>query len=1327
MINIMTRISFKILFVLCILVMPIKAQDVLHYYFRTLDIRNGLSQNTVNTILQDRKGFMWFGTKDGLNRFDGLSFRVFKREDTKLGNNIITALFEDKDGNIWVGTDAGVYIFNQVSEQFTAFDKISNTGCSIKRAVTLIAPDEKGNIWISSDYDGLFCYDTKSAKLFSYLHRTGTANVTRFWFENNISWVALYADNLYYTNKTFNSTLHPFVDSDGREVFKGDIINTQVKGPHNCIYVGSSGGLTEVNLTTRKTRRILNAYVRTLQFKSDGELWAGTESGLYVYDLIKDRITHLSAPYQDNAYSLSDNAIYSLCRDKEDGMWIGSYFGGINYYPKQWTYFEKFYPRDDIENLGRRVREFCESNDGTVWIGTEDKGLFHFDPFSGKIEPFEHPSIYKNIHGLCLDGDNLWVGTFSGGLNRINLKTKQVKHYEKGEAANTINANDAFSICKTTTGDLFIGTTSGLLRYNRSTDDFTRIPRLNSIFVYKILEDFNGNIWLATYSNGVFRYDVKTKQWKNFTLQKDDPESLPYNKVISIFEDSHKRLWFMTQGAGFCRFDPKNQKFIRYDMSKGFPSNIIYKMVEDNRGKLWLTTSNGLVSFTPETGEKHIYTTANGLLSNQFNYQSGYRDKKGHLYFGSINGFIVFNPENFAENTFVPPVVITDFYLFNKRLPIGSKQSPLQKSITYSDEIELASDQNSFSFHVAALSYQAPEMNKLVYKLEGFDKEWYSVDKSALISYSNLPYGTYKFHLKGSNSDGKWNTSERILKIHIRPPFYLSPFAYAVYVLIIIFSIVSLISYFRRKAIRRHKQAMETFEHEKERELYTAKIDFFTNVAHEIRTPLTLIKSPLENVLSSGYVNKDIKDDLEIMDLNTNRLLDLVNQLLDFRKTETEGFQLNFVECNVSEILRKTYVRFTPLMKQRGLDITLNCPDDIKASVDKEGFTKIISNLLTNAVKYAETYVKVDFTQDDHSLKFSICNDGQIIPLDMREEVFKPFVQYKRGAERSVSGTGIGLALARSLAELHEGTLSMDSSMEYNGFILTLPTTHEHTIDILENDNKFVRLESNNNFEKATMEGHYESIGQSRYTLLIVEDNPEMRSFVAKQLALDYTLFTASNGIEALQVLKEQTINLVISDIVMPEMDGLQLCDYLKSELDYSHIPIILLTAKTTLQSKIEGLRSGADAYIEKPFSVEYLKVCVSNLLNNREKLRMSFVHSPFVQTNTIAMTKADESFLRNLKEIIVENMQNPDFSLDDMADLLNMSRSSLNRKIKGILDMTPNDYIRLERLKKSAQLLKEGECKINEICYMVGFNTPSYFTKCFLKQFGVLPKDFRG
>ena len=774
----------------------------------------------------------------------------------------------------------------------------------------------------------------------------------------------------------------------------------------------------------------------------------------------------------------------------------------------------------------------------------------------------------------------------------------------------------------------------------------------------------------------------------------------------------------MTLGEGFCRYNQETDSFVRYDMSKGFPSNTIYKMVEDKQGNLWITTNYGLVCFNPDTDSKHVYTTANGLLSNQFNFQSGYRDKKGRIYLGSINRFIVFDPETFVENTFLPPVVITDFYLFNKRLSVGSPASPLEKSITYSNQIELDANQNSFSLQVAALSYQAPEMNRLEYKLEGYDREWYAVGRNSMINYSNLPYGSYTLRIKGSNSDGKWNEKERVLDIRIRPPFYLSTWAYVIYVVLALCSLAAIIHFFRRRTQLKHQQTMEKFEREKERELYTAKIDFFTNVAHEIRTPLTLIKSPLENVLTSKSVSDDIRDDLEIMDMNTNRLLDLVNQLLDFRKTETQGFKLDFVEYDVSDILQNTYKRFKPLARQKGLELTIDYPENLYALVDKEGLTKIFSNMLTNAIKYSETYIHIKLYVKEEKIMFSVCNDGHVVPVEMREEIFKPFIQYKGGVLSAVSGTGIGLALARSLAELHEGTLYMDDSTENNCFLLSLPLKHAQTAKIEQQEQVIS--------EESTAKRIAETVSkQCRYTLLVVEDSLEMQSFVVKQLSSEYQVLTAMNGVEALKILEEQTVHLIISDIMMPEMDGLELCEHLKSELDYSHIPIILLTAKTTLQAKIEGMKLGADVYIEKPFSVEYLRVCVSNLLSNREKLRVSFAHSPFVQTNTMAMTKADESFLKTLKEIVVENMQNPDFCLDDMASLLNMSRSSLNRKIKGILDMTPNDYIRLERLKKAAELLNEGECKINEVCYMTGFNTPSYFTKCFQKQFGILPKDF--
>lgn len=750
-------------------------------------------------------------------------------------------------------------------------------------------------------------------------------------------------------------------------------------------------------------------------------------------------------------------------------------------------------------------------------------------------------------------------------------------------------------------------------------------------------------------------------------------------------------------------------------------------MVEDESGAFWLTTNSGLARFNLATGAIKVYTTANGLPSDQFNYRSSFKDKDGMIYFGSIDGFVAFNPETFSENKYVPSAVITDFLLFNKEMRAGVKDSPLMKNITFSDKIVLRADQNSFSFRLAALGYQAPKMNQLMYKLDGFDEEWLTVGESPLVTYSNLHYGNYVFRVKASNSDGIWNKDETVLHIRILPPFYLSVWAYIIYVLLFVGFFVYLYLYLRSRNNRKQQRQMEKFEQEKEREIYNAKFDFFTNVAHEIRTPLTLIKGPLENIILNKNVDIETREDLNIMEQNTERLLNLTNQLLDFRKTERQGFSLNFTRCNISEVVKETYLRFTSLAKQKNLEFALKVPENVLyAHINREAFIKILSNLLSNAMKYAKTYVQIslEINESVENVEFFVrtVNDGLVVPDAMKEEIFKPFVRFDgEDNGRVTAGTGIGLALSRSLAELHKGSLRMVEGEEANVFCLTLPIMQDNAItmelEVVGNTELFAE-------PQAKREGQKEN-GENRYTILVAEDNPEMLSFVSRQLSHEYTVLTAANGEEALRVLDENFVNLIVSDVVMPLMDGFELCKTVKSKLDYSHIPIILLTAKTNIQSKVEGLELGADAYIEKPFSPEYLQAAISSLIRNREKLRHAFAKSPFVAANTMALTKADEEFIKKLNEIILSNLHNPDFSMEDMAEILNMSRSNFYRKIKGVLDLTPNEYLRIERLKRAAQLLKEGENRVNEICYMVGFNSPSYFSKCFLKQFGVLPKDF--
>lgn len=1305
-----------------------------HYYFKNLSIRNGLSQNTVNAILQDRKGFMWLGTKDGLNRYDGLSFRKFKHDAANprsIGNSFITSLYEDFNGNIWVGTDAGVYIYYPEKEAFEEFDCQSLEKTRIERSVSMIAGDKQGRVWIAVEAQGMFCYDTRQKLLRNYPLSEISSNIKCFTFDSGGTlWLGFYGDGLYYSKDNL-ATVHPYGSpEDGKREFEGGVITKIVQGNYNCLYIGSvKEGVSELNLTSGQVRNLLaidesgeSIFCRDLLPYSDNELWIGTEFGIYIYNLRTAQFIHLRAFLYDS-YSLSDNAIYALYKDREEGLWIGSYFGGVDYYPRQYTYFAKYYPKNIANSLhGKRVREFCRADDGTLWIGTEDGGLNHFNPKTKEFHFFEPSAGFTNIHGLCMDGSHLWVGTFSKGLRVIDTRTGVVlRTYTEGHTPHSLNDNSIFSICRTSAGEIYLGTLFGLLRYNRTQDSFDCIPELNGKFVYDIKEDSYGNLWLATYANGAYCYDVSARRWKNYVFDAEDERSLPYDKVLSVFEDSYRQIWLTTQGGGFCLFHPDTETFTRYGLKDGLPNDVVYQIVEDDDRFLWLTTNNGLVRFDPKTMEMKVFSTANGLPTNQFNYRSGFKDEAGNIYLGSINGFVAFDPRTFAENRQVPAVAITDFLLFNKEVSVGETDSPLKSSITFSDKVVLTADQNSFSFRIAALSYQAPRMNKLMYKLEGFDEGWLTIGESPLVTYSNLGYGDYVFKVKASNSDGVWNEQETSLHLSILPPFYLSGWAYCFYVLFFMGCLVCAIFYFKRRNYRKQHRQMEMLEQEKEREVYHAKIDFFTNVAHEIRTPLTLIKGPLENIILKKEVDSETKEDLYIMKQNTERLLNLTNQLLDFRKTETRGFRLNFTECDVVAVLRETYFRFTSLAKQKGLDFILELPQEcFMADVNQEALTKIISNLLNNGVKYASTYLRISLETDEKVFHIRTFNDGEMIPDTMKEEIFKPFVRLDKEDEVT-TGTGIGLALSRSLAELHQGSLMMEKGEEVNCFCLTLPVNQDSTITLSAEN--VSQVEENS----CGWEQEETDTKEKKPMILVVEDNPDMLAFIRKQLTTEYSVLTAMNGIEALAVLDNHYVNLVVSDVMMPQMDGFELCKTIKSDLSYSHIPVVLLTAKTNIQSKIEGLELGADAYIEKPFSVEYLLANISSLIHNREKLRQTFAKSPFVAANTMALTKADEEFIWKLNDIIQANLHNPEFSMEDMADALKMSRSSFYRKIKGVLDLSPNEYLRLERLKQAAQLLKEGKSRVNEICYTVGFNSPSYFSKCFLKQFGVLPKDFIG
>lgn len=1308
-------------------------------YFIRLGVEDGLAQNTVYCILQDNRGFMWFGTKDGLSRYDGYRFKNYrndKRDPNSIGNNCIRSLFQDFEGKIWIGTDVGAYIYHPDKDSFEYFDVETKDGIRIEKEVNDIKQDQNGVYWFAVDWQGVFSYNPARGELI--FHKLNT--IVNAWCiyvdKGNRVWIGTHGGGLNYfstENQKFEKVNYSFgKKTDNNE---DDIYRILQDDYNDLLITTANSGVERFNLVSNQMQSFLplnnstSLFIRDVIRKSDNEIWFATGGGICVYDLLKKNVTFLQHSHFD-PYSLSDNAIYSIYKDREGGVWAGTYFGGVNYYPYQYTPFNKYYP---IENknqsstlIGRRIREFQLANDGNVWIGTEDGGLSLYNPQTDTFEHFmpngKPGSIsYNNIHGLLIDEDRLWIGTYNHGLDIMDLNTKKVvKHYIKTEEKNSICDNSIFSIYKDHSGRIWIGTLYGLCYYNPKSDDFTRVSSLGNIFVNDILQTKDGMIWVGTLGSGLYRFNPNSNKWTVFKNEPKNPTSLAHNKVISLFEDSKMTLWITTEGGGLCQYNPNEGNFTSFTTNEGLPNDVVYKIIEDNHSTLWFTTNQGIVSMNMNDYSIKQYTKSDGLLSNQFNYKSGIKDSRGYIYFGGLDGFVTFDPTSFVYNKLAPSVYIVQFELLNSIVKPGEKDSPLKVAIESTEKIELKHNQSTFSFSFAALSYVASEKNQYAYMLEGFDHDWIYLDRAQKAGYSNIPPGKYIFKVKASNNNGIWSDKMASVEIYIRPPFYKTIWAYIFYVIIAISILVLMSITYRNRIRKKNKHRQEIFENEKSREIYDAKIAFFTNITHEIRTPLSLIKGPLEYIIYEKVSTPERNEYLKVIERNTNRLLDLSNQLLDFRKTEQKGFRLNFTSIDISQLIEDIYMRFNTTAIRQNLKFEINLPsENLYADVDKEALTKILSNLFNNAIKYAKSEICLTLIKNNDSFQISIKNDGDKVKEHLQHKIFEPFYQIEDNDIKHVqAGTGLGLPLARSLAELHDGDLRyVDSDDQYNCFLLTLPITQLIS----------VKLEYHNNIEKPIQENsvsNNELNTLSRHSLLIVEDDEDLRMFLCKQLKRYYNIFKATNGVEALEVLEDKQVDVVITDIAMPVMDGLQLCKEVKSNIDHSHIPIILLTARTNLQSKIEGLDAGADAYVEKPFSMEHMLAQLSNLLSNRNKLKEAFIHSPLVKIRSIAPTKADEDFLKDVTEVVHKHISDTQFNVDTLANALNMSRSSLHRKIKGISELTPNEFILLVKLKKAAEYIQEGY-RINEVCFIVGFNSPSYFSKAFKKQFGVSPTEW--
>ncbi|MDR1380071.1 MAG: response regulator [Tannerella sp.] len=1296
------------------------------YFFSRVSSQSGLSQVNVKSMIQDSYGFMWFGTRNLLNRYDGTSMKVFDCHDPVAGrgNNNISALYEDRNRQLWVGTDKGIYIFNPVDETFTFFSDSTANGIRITDWVSAIQADSDGNIWIIIPNEGVFRYHEFSGQLFHY--ETGDmrmpnqgGNPQCMCVEKNGSvWVGTNGSGVYLFDRSADSFICYLGDHNGHSLKDENIFTMCDYGDELALGI-HEGKVRKLN-KRRNTLSDVNApgvHYKIIRYvtRFDDELWVGTEAGLFIINEKNGRVTQLQEDPMF-PYSLSDNVVECIYKDRENGKWIGTRFGGADYLASKGFDFECYTPSGISKNaiVSRRLREMKEDRNGNIWIASEEKGLEIFDTKNRTFRRIEENGIdrYRNskVLGLYLDERQAWLGFFKNGLDVIQLSGFKIKHFS-GKDLNLDEAS-VYAICEDRHGKLWIGNGWGVFVGSKEGMDLKRMDEFGLSYVYDIMEDSRGLIWVATLGNGVFRYNQATGQVSHYTGIDADSLSLSSNSVSDITETLSGNIWFATDRGGICRYNREQDNFTTFSIEDGLPDNVAYKIIEDKRHNLWFGTNNGLVKFNPDTRSVSVFSDKDGLPVHQFNYKSALVGSDGRFYFGGLNGLLSFDPYSFEENTFIPPVYITRLTVNNHVANIGGKNSPLENSITHTKKIRLNHDQSNIGFDFVALSFAAPKANRYAYMLEGVDDEWIYTDTNTPVSYAKLPPGKYVFRVTGSNNNGLWNREGASTEIEIMSPWWKSNPAQCLYVIIGICLFYYAFNRYKKHTERKHVEKQRLFESEKEKELYSSKVEFFTNIAHEIRTPVTLINGPLEALLEMELTDPELNKSLELMSKNTKDLLTLVNQLLDFRKIDGNKFLLNKAGYSLSGFLEEIHSRFEQTAHGQNKVMTLSMPPgNIFFTFDREALKKVLNNLFSNAVRYSDDYIETELVSDERYLYIKIRNNGGLIPYDLREKIFDPFYQGDRH-RNSPSSSGIGLSLARSLTELHDGRLYYSHNRSLNEFTLQFPLANGVLNDVPGDGRAIVEHPSAD--EK-----------QNEEVILLVEDNIEMLNFIAGMLKKRFGVEVAVNGAEAMELLKEKNVDLVLSDIMMPGMDGFELCRNIKEDLNYSHIPVVLVTAKSDMQSKIHGLETGADAYVEKPFSMNHLITQLTTILNNRRREKEAFMRKPFLSVRNMGMNKADEEFVRKIIGIIEENITDSAFSVERLAENVFMSRSNLHRKIKALTELTSIDFIRLIRLKRAAELIQSGKYRIGEVCYLVGINSPSYFIKLFQKQFGMTPRDF--
>lgn len=1371
-----------------------------------LTVEEGLSHNWVRSIIKDSKGFMWFGTFNGLNRYDGKNFKIYRVSGGhNLSDNFIESLAEDSYGNIWVGTfSGGLNLFDRDTEQFIDFlHDPAQPGSISGDKIYAIYPDKDKNLWVGTN-GGLDLYDYKTKTFKHYTHHAhnptsiGPGCVsTIFQDHEGKLWVG--TDRGLNIMNISEGTFKRFDEGPNEQRLTQRYVKSIYEDKYGNIWIGTWG--EGLNLFSKETGTfehftsqqsgLNNDAIIWLTGDNEGHIYIGTEGGgLNILDTQTRTFTYLQSNIEDDN-GLKSNSIHTLYYDNDSGiLWIGSYNGGISYFSK----WDKPFVHHRAQKDGlsdNHITCVAEDKQGNLWIGTDGGGVNFINHKNGKFTYYKHDKKNANsplsnavLSILCDSKNNIWIGTFNGGLDVLDRNTNKIKHftYKPGDAA-SLAGEHVSALYEDKRGNIWVGTmTGGLHVYNGERNSFTNYQHdptnANSIidnFIIGIYEDSKGGLLIQT-GKGLDVFDYRTKNFERFGTR----FAINFDVPSAVLEDTQGNLWVGSQEVGLFKISRPENKLTLYTEKDGLPSNSISGLLEDNAGNLWISTFKGLCKFEDATNNVvaqprfQVYSVEDGLQGTEFKPGAFCKRKNGYMVFGGQNGFNEFDPTAIKANPFVPPVKITGFKVFNKDVHYG-KSSILELPISQLKDLTLTHNESVFTLEFSALNFMHTKKNQYAYKLENFDKEWNYVGNQTSATYTNLDAGDYIFRVKASNNDGIWNETGATLQLTVLPPWWNARWFKIV---LVVWVLGTAIVYYKirtyqlkqkkkelehqvqlrtsalqqanaiieerheeiqtqnesliQKNLELEKQATEIKRMAEEiKELNEVKLRFFTNISHELRTPLNLIIWPLEEMLEKKVSAEQLDEKYNLMHKNALRLIKLINQLLDFRKIETGTLQLRLEHKNIIQSIQDTFDSFKDWAQRAHIHYSLESNvEQLQMLYDEDKLEKIISNLLSNAFKYVsengtiKVSVALQLTNDESRAILSICvqDDGEGIPEDKLAFIFNRFYE---GNPAKIPGSGIGLALAKELVELHKGQITVTSRVnEGTTFEVKLPTEVEPALPLVLPEK--VKL-IDQNYDDATNEQLYVTAQGSVDTLpilLIVDDNEDIRNYISKRFGNLYHIEIAENGKVGIEKAIEIVPDIIISDIMMPELDGFELCKQLKSDERTSHIPIILVTARSGDEAQLKGLTIGADDYITKPFKLDILQLKIKNILFTRRKLKEQFAKNPHYVPDTSQVSTADEAFLKKAVAVIEENLDNSEFDVESFSEYFNMSRRNVLRKLKGITGLSINEFIKNIRLKEAYRLLMQGELNVAEVAYSVGFSDQKYFSKCFKEHFGKSPSE---